>query len=79
MLVIATIFQCYAVELPSQGRQAVVELQKNEAKTKKPLRLKVLRGIDYNGGESGIRTRGTFNSSHDFQSCAFNQLSHLSI
>ena len=32
-----------------------------------------------NGGERGIRTLGTaFGSTHDFQSCSFSQLGHLS-
>ena len=31
------------------------------------------------GGEREIRTLGTFDSSHDFQSCALDQLSHLSM
>ena len=26
----------------------------------------------FNGGESGIRTHGTFNSTHTFQACALN-------
>ncbi len=30
------------------------------------------------GGENEIRTHGTFQCSHDFQSCALDQLSHLS-
>ena len=30
------------------------------------------------GGESGIRTHGTVACTHDFQSCQFNQLLHLS-
>jgi hypothetical protein len=31
------------------------------------------------GGERGIRTLGTaFGSTHDFQSCSFSQLGHLS-
>ena len=29
-------------------------------------------------GEGGIRTRGTLTSTHDFQSCSFDQLGHLS-
>jgi hypothetical protein len=49
--------------------------------------IKLLRGIVQirllrrkNGGERGIRTLGTaFGSTHDFQSCSFNQLGHLSI
>jgi hypothetical protein len=48
--------------------------------------IKFLRGIvqirllwrKY-GGERGIRTLGTaFGSTHDFQSCSFNRLGHLS-
>ena len=32
-----------------------------------------------NGGERGIRTLGAaFDSTHDFQSCSFGQLGHLS-
>ncbi len=32
------------------------------------------------GGERGIRTLGTaFGSTHDFQSCSFGQLGHLSV
>ena len=31
------------------------------------------------GGEREIRTLGTCYSSHDFQSCALDQLSHLSV
>ena len=31
------------------------------------------------GGESGIRTHGEYYPTHDFQSCALDQLSHLSI
>ena len=31
------------------------------------------------GGEKGIRTLDTISSIHDFQSCALDQLSHLSI
>ena len=30
------------------------------------------------GGESGIRTHGTVACTHDFQSCQFNHLLHLS-
>lgn len=30
------------------------------------------------GGERGIRTLGKFNPTHEFQSCALDQLSHLS-
>jgi hypothetical protein len=34
---------------------------------------------DLGCGKTGIRTRGTaINSTHDFQSCSFNQLGHLS-
>ena len=33
-----------------------------------------------NGGERGIRTLGAaVNSTHDFQSCTFSQLGHLSV
>ena len=33
-----------------------------------------------NGGERGIRTLGAaFGSTHDFQSCSFSQLGHLSL
>jgi hypothetical protein len=33
----------------------------------------------HGGGESGIRTHGaTFGGTHDFQSCSFGQLGHLS-
>ncbi len=32
------------------------------------------------GGESGIRTHGSaFGGTHDFQSCTFGQLGHLSV
>lgn len=31
------------------------------------------------GGELGIRTLGTLTSTHDFQSCPFDQLGQLSI
>ena len=31
------------------------------------------------GGEKGIRTLGDVSATHDFQSCALDQLSHLSI
>jgi hypothetical protein len=32
------------------------------------------------GGERGIRTLGAaINSTHDFQSCSFSQLGHLSV
>ena len=34
--------------------------------------------MSYFGGERGIRTLGEFNPTHDFQSCALDQLSHLS-
>ena len=35
--------------------------------------------VKFPGGERGIRTLGTaFGSTHDFQSCSFNQLGHLS-
>ena len=35
--------------------------------------------VKFPGGERGIRTLGTaFNSTHDFQSCSFSQLGHLS-
>jgi hypothetical protein len=35
--------------------------------------------IDFPGGERGIRTLGAaFGSTHDFQSCSFSQLGHLS-
>ena len=35
--------------------------------------------IKFPGGERGIRTLGTaFGSTHDFQSCSFSQLGHLS-
>ena len=34
----------------------------------------------YYGGERGIRTLGAaINSTHDFQSCSFSQLGHLSV
>ena len=33
----------------------------------------------FHGGERGIRTLGTIASTHDFESCAFDQLSHLSV
>ena len=37
------------------------------------------KSLDF-GGERGIRTLGTrFVGTHDFQSCAFDQLSHLSM
>ena len=37
-------------------------------------------GQDLGGGERGIRTLGAaFNSTHDFQSCSFGQLGHLSV
>jgi hypothetical protein len=35
--------------------------------------------VDLNGGESGIRTHGSgVSGTHDFQSCPFGQLGHLS-
>ena len=34
--------------------------------------------LNSNGGETGIRTLVTIPSKHDFQSCALDQLSHLS-
>ena len=36
-------------------------------------------GAIFFGGETGIRTLETLPRLHDFQSCAFDQLSHLSI
>ena len=41
--------------------------------------LKIEDAFLYSGGEREIRTLGTFDSSHDFQSCALDQLSHLSM
>ena len=36
--------------------------------------------LDKNGGERGIRTLGAaINDTHDFQSCSFGQLGHLSV
>ena len=36
--------------------------------------------LEINGGERGIRTLGAaINSTHDFQSCSFSQLGHLSV
>jgi hypothetical protein len=41
---------------------------------------KAIPGRSVNGGERGIRTLGTaFGSTHDFQSCSFSQLGHLSV
>ena len=38
-----------------------------------------INSIDFPGGERGIRTLGAaFDSTHDFQSCSFGQLGHLS-
>jgi hypothetical protein len=41
--------------------------------------LDILGIFPKNGGERGIRTLGAaFDSTHDFQSCSFGQLGHLS-
>ncbi len=40
----------------------------------------LIAGRCYYGGERGIRTLGAaINSTHDFQSCSFSQLGHLSV
>ena len=52
-----------------------------DLKGQKTLSFKEEQGSYYlmNGGERGIRTPGTtFGSTHDFQSCSFSQLGHLS-
>ena len=42
--------------------------------------MRLLADRYYYGGERGIRTLGAaINSTHDFQSCSFSQLGHLSV
>lgn len=59
--------------LGGQSPQGSVVRISSYCHIKKPTEV----GILY-GGEGGIRTPVGFYAKHDFESCAFNQLSHLS-
>lgn len=84
-------FEIQAEKLfPEQGRPytpaRITQLKKQSrrdkpggsktGKTKTSQNLSVLRG--FSGGKMGIRTPERFYTLHDFQSCALDQLSHLS-
>ena len=71
---------CIAFRTGKRSNAAAVPLRRSDGladKTKPSQELSNLRG--FFGGKMGIRTPERFYTLHDFQSCALDQLSHLSI